>query len=145
MIRRIVAARVPDPSSVDDLVQETLARVLAAASRVEPGMLEPYAIVTARNLVASMWAEQLRHRRNQHRVVDLRPAEVPGDDLLASEEHSAVAEALTRLSARERDTLLAHEVSGQGTRSLAQELGSTAGAPHGFRVVDSCHSGKHLR
>src|SRR6187455_1532880 len=76
MIRRVVAARVRDPSAVDDLVQETLARVLAASSRVEPGMLEPYAIVTARNLVASMWAEQLRHRRNQHRVIDLRPAEV---------------------------------------------------------------------
>jgi anti-sigma regulatory factor (Ser/Thr protein kinase) len=32
------------------------------------------------------------------------------------------------LSERERDTLLAHEVSGQDTRSLAIELGSTAGA-----------------
>ena len=53
-------------------------RVLAAAERVEPGMLEPYAIVTARNVVASMWREQDRHRRNQHRVVDLRPARGAG-------------------------------------------------------------------
>ena len=52
MVRRIVAARVPDAATVDDLVQETLTRVLAAAGRVEPGMLEPYAIVTARNVVA---------------------------------------------------------------------------------------------
>ena len=37
-------------------------------------------------------------------------------------------QALARLSERERDTLLAHEVSGQDTRSLADELGSTAGA-----------------
>src|SRR3954463_9381882 len=86
MVRRIVAARVPDEATVDDLVQETLARVLAATGRVEPGMLEPYAIVTARNVVTSLWREQDRHRRNQHRVVDLRPPQIPDEDLLAQEE-----------------------------------------------------------
>ena len=128
MVRRIVNARVTDVTTADDLVQETLVRVLAAAGRVEPGMLEPYAIVTARNVVASLWREQDRHRRNRHRIVDLEVAECPDDDLVAQEEKSAVAEALGRLSERERDTLLAHEVSGQDTRSLAIELGSTAGA-----------------
>ena len=128
LVRRIVASRVADPATADDLVQETLARVLAAAGRVEPGMLEPYAIVTARNVVASMWRDQDRHRRHQHRVVDLRPPEAPDEDVLAREDRAAVAEALTRLSDRERATLLAHEVSGQDTRSLAAELGSTAGA-----------------
>jgi RNA polymerase sigma factor (sigma-70 family) len=128
MVRRIVAARVADQVTADDLVQETLARVLAAAGRIEAGMLEPYAIVTARNVVASMWREQDRHRRHQHRVVDLRPSEAPDEDLLAQEDREAMAQALTRLSDRERETLLAHEVSGQDTRSLADELGSTPGA-----------------
>ena len=128
LVRRIVASRVPDPATADDLVQETLTRVLAAAGRVEPGMLEPYAIVTARNVVTSMWRDQDRQRRHQHRVVDLRPPEAPDEDILAREDRAAVAEALTRLSDRERATLLAHEVSGQDTRSLAAELGSTAGA-----------------
>ena len=128
MVRRIITARVADPVVADDLVQETLVRVLAAASRVEPGMLEPYAIVTARNVVTSMWREQARHRRNQHRVIDLRAAEAPDEDLLAREEHTAVVRALVHLSERERETLLAHEVDGQATRSLAEELGSTAGA-----------------
>jgi RNA polymerase sigma factor (sigma-70 family) len=128
MVRRIVASRVPDAATADDLVQETLARVLAAAGRIEPGMLEPYAIVTARNVVASMWRDQDRHRRHQHRVVDLRPPEAPDEGVLLREDRAAVAEALTRLSDRERRTLLAHEVSGQDTRSLAEELGSTAGA-----------------
>jgi serine/threonine-protein kinase RsbT len=128
MVRRIVAARVDDAAMADDLVQETLTRVLAASSRVEPGMLEPYAIVTARNVVASSWREQDRHRRNQHRVVDLRPVDAPDADLLAREERSAVAHALERLSEDERRILLAHEVTGQDTRSLAGELGSTAGA-----------------
>jgi RNA polymerase sigma factor (sigma-70 family) len=119
---------VADQATADDLVQETLARVLAAIGRIEAGMLEPYAIVTARNVVASMWREQDRHRRHQHRVVDLRPPEAPDEDLLAQENRAAMAEALTRLSDRERDTLLAHEVAGQDTRSLADELGSTPGA-----------------
>ena len=91
-------------------------------------MLEPYAIVTARNVVASMWKEQDRHRRNEHRVVDLVPAAAPDEDLLKQEERDAVSTALNRLSERERETLLAHEVSGQDTRSLGVELGLTAGA-----------------
>ena len=128
IVRRIVAARVPDRAAADDLVQETLARVLAAVERIEPGMVEPYAIVTARNVVATMWRDQDRHRRNQHRVVDLRPPELPDEDLLAQEDREAMAQALARLSERERATLLAHEVSGQDTQSLATELGSSAGA-----------------
>jgi RNA polymerase sigma factor (sigma-70 family) len=128
IVRRIVAARVPDRATADDLVQETLARVLPAVDRIEPGMLEPYAIVTARNVVASMWRDRDRQQRHQHRVVDLRPSPSPDEDVLAEEDRTAMAEALTHLSERERSTLLAHEVSGQDTRSLAAELGSTAGA-----------------
>jgi serine/threonine-protein kinase RsbT len=128
MVRRVVAARVADHATADDLVQETLVRVLAAAGRIEPGMLEPYAIVTARNVVASMWRDEDRHRRNRHRIVDLAQGDSPDDTLVAQEEQSAVAEALSRLSERERETLLAHEVNGQDTRSLAAEHGSTAGA-----------------
>lgn len=128
MVRRIVAARVTDETTIDDLVQETLTRVLAASGRVEPGMLEPYAIVTARNVVASLWRERDRQRRNQHRLVDLSPSAPVDDGLLEREERNAVAEALSHLSERERQTLLAHEVAGRDTRALAGELGSTAGA-----------------
>ena len=128
MVQRIVRARVAGHPAADDLVQETLARVLAAVGRVEPGMLEPYAIVTARNVVASGWKQQDRQRRNQHRLVDLAPVASPDEGLLAREEQTAVARALARLSDPERRMLLAHEVSGQDTRSLAQEVGATAGA-----------------
>jgi RNA polymerase sigma factor (sigma-70 family) len=128
IVRRIVHARVSNPAVADDLVQETLVKVLGAAHRVDPGMLEAYAIVTARNVVASMWKEQDRHRRNEHRVVDLVPVELPDEDLLKQEERRAVASALERLSERERRALMAHEVSGQDTRSLGSELGLTAGA-----------------
>ena len=128
MIRRIIYSRVANRTVAEDLVQETLVKVLGAAHRVEPGMLEPYAIVTARNVVASMWKEQDRQRRNVHRVVDLAPAAAPDEDLLKREERDAISIALNKLSERERKTLLAHEVSGQDTRSLGVDLGLTAGA-----------------
>lgn len=128
MVRRIVHARVPDDAAADDLVQETLVRVLAAAERVEPGMLEPYAIVTARNVVATLWKDVDRQRRNQHRVVDLRAAAPPDEELLASEEREAVTEALSRLPEDVREALVAHEVGGQDTRTLAEQTGSTPGA-----------------
>jgi RNA polymerase sigma factor (sigma-70 family) len=128
LIRRIVGARVGSHPAAEDLVQETLVRVLAACDRVDPHLLEPYAITTARNVIATMWRDKDRHARNQHRVVDLRPAETPDEPLLAGEEQAAVTQALSRLSDRERETLLAHEVQGQDTRSLAEQTGSTAGA-----------------
>ena len=110
MVRRIVHARVGSHPAAEDLVQETLTRVLAASATIEPGMLEPYAIVTARNVVASMWRDTDRKRRNQHRVVDLSTPDPPETQVVLDEEQSAMATALARLTERERRTLLEHEV-----------------------------------
>ena len=54
VVRRVVAARVVDPAVRDDVVQETLARLMASRSRVEQDTLVPYAIAIARNLIASL-------------------------------------------------------------------------------------------
>ena len=128
MLRRIVGARVGSHPMAEDLVQETLVRVLAAKGRIEPGMLEPYAITTVRNLVATMWRRDDREVRNRHRLHEPEDSDDVGDAVVATEEQSAITEALGRLTDREREVLLAHEVSGQDTRSLADEAGSTAGA-----------------
>jgi RNA polymerase sigma factor (sigma-70 family) len=128
IVRRIVFSRVPNQAVAEDLVQETLVKVLSAANRVEPGMLEPYAITTARNLIASMWRTQDTHLRNRHRVVEPAGTDAPDERMLKDEERAAVTAALQRLSEREQQTLIAHEVSGRDTKSLAIELGSSAGA-----------------
>lgn len=128
MLRRIVGARVGQHPMAEDLVQETLARVLAAKDRIEPGMLEPYAISTVRNLVATMWRRDDREVRNRHRLHEPDASGALEDSVVATEEQSAITEALGRLTDREREVLLAHEVSGQDTRSLADETGSTANA-----------------
>lgn len=128
IIRRVIRARVPDHALAEDLVQETLVRVLAAAQRIQPQMFEPYAIATARNLVASTWKQQDRERRNQHRVIDFAAVETPDETLLAGEERMAVARALDQLTERDRRILLDHEIAGRGTMALAEDIGSTPGA-----------------
>jgi RNA polymerase sigma factor (sigma-70 family) len=128
LVRRVVAARVHDPHLVDDLVQETLVRVMAARARVEGETLAPYAAVTARNLVASHARRDAAARRMAHLLADDDVTERPEEDLLRREERSAVDAALTRLSPSEREMLLAHEVDGQDTATLAASRGSTPGA-----------------
>lgn len=128
VLRRVVGARVGGHPAAEDLVQETVVRVLAARDRIEPGMLEPYAVATAKNVVASMWRQDDRAARNQHRLHDPSGPTEAEEVVIASEEARAMATALDRLDDSDRQLLLAHDVGGRPTRSLAEEGSSTAGA-----------------
>ena len=46
----------------------------------------PYAIVTARNLVASQWRRDDTHKRHEHRLFDPRTGDHPEDSVLQQEE-----------------------------------------------------------
>src|SRR6476659_4371263 len=107
LIRRVIAARVRDGQTVDDLVQETLARVMGARDRVENNSLAPYAVVTARNLVTSTGQVHQRARQHAHLLVDETPHPPPDERLLRREETSLVGAALARLAPAEREVLLA--------------------------------------
>jgi RNA polymerase sigma factor (sigma-70 family) len=128
MVRRVAGARLSDTHLVEDVVQETLAKLMASRSSLDPSALGPYAIVTARNLVTTLWRRDDTSRRHAHRLVDLDAARSPEDDVLSKEESDAVAAALARLSDREREGLLAHEVEGRGTAALAREWDTSPGA-----------------
>jgi RNA polymerase sigma factor (sigma-70 family) len=128
IVRRVVASRVRDTHLVDDLVQETLAKVLAAWERIDPDTAIPYAITTARNVVASTWRQADTTGRNLHRVVDLLPADRPEDAVLDREESDAVTAALTHLPDRDRALLVAHDVEGRELADLAREAATTPGA-----------------
>ena len=128
VIRRVVAARVRDFQLVDDLVQETLARVMAARDRIEQGTLAPYAVAVARNLVVAVGQGQDRARRTAHLLVEETADPPPDTEVLQREENTVVGAALARLSPAEREVLLAHEVDGAGTAELAASRGSTPGA-----------------
>ena len=59
LLRRVVRARGAGPDTVDDLVHEALARVIAVRGRLDDEAVAPYAIVTARNLVTSLASEEV--------------------------------------------------------------------------------------
>jgi RNA polymerase sigma factor (sigma-70 family) len=128
LLRRVVGARVRDPDTVDDLVQEALARVLAVRGRLDDEAVAPYAVVTARNLVTSLAREEERGRRHRPRLVDLTEPEQPEDAALRQEEAAAVEAALAGLPDHEREAVVAHEVEGVDTATLAAARRSTPGA-----------------
>ena len=128
LLRRVVGARVRDPDTVDDLVQEALARVIAVRGRLDEEAVAPYAIVTARNLVTSLAREEERGRRHRPRLVDLSEPERPEEAALRQEEAAAVEAALAGLPDHEREAVVAHEVEGVDTATLAEARRSTPGA-----------------
>jgi RNA polymerase sigma factor (sigma-70 family) len=128
LLRRVIAARVRDGHVVEDLVQETLARVMAARQRLEPRILAPYAVVTARNLAKSLAASEHRSQRHAHRLIDLREPVLPEEEALRREESRAITTALGRLPQHDQETLVAHEVEGTDTTTLAASRDSTPGA-----------------
>jgi RNA polymerase sigma factor (sigma-70 family) len=128
LLRRVVGARVRDPDTVDDLVQEALARVIAVRGRLDDEAVAPYAIVIARNLVTSLAREEERGRRHRPRLVDPSEPERPEDAALRNEEAAAVDAALAGLPDHEREVVVAHEVHGVDTATLAEARSSTPGA-----------------
>jgi len=128
LVTRVVGARVRNPDTVDDLVQETVARVLAVRSRLDDGALAPYAVVTARNLVRSSGRHDDRQRRHSHRLVDGATPPSPEDEVTREEERAALALAWSKLGPEERRALAAHEIDGAEVAALAQESDVTAGA-----------------
>jgi RNA polymerase sigma factor (sigma-70 family) len=128
VVRRVVAARVSDPDVVDDLVQETLARVLESRRSLEGGALVAYAVVSAQNLVTSEGRTAHRRQRLEPRLADLSQPRGPEDAVLADEERRALRRALRQLSHEERAFLVAREVEGTDNASLARQLRASPGA-----------------
>ncbi len=128
IVRRVLGARLSDPNDIEDLAQETLARVIEARPRITDEGLAAYAVVTARNLASSLGRDEARRRHNAHRLIDLRTPSQPEEETLRREESAAVSAALEKLSPREKFAVIGHEVGGRDTASLGQDLGVTPGA-----------------
>lgn len=128
IVRRVVATRIRDPQLVEDLTQETLVRVASARDRLDDESLRPYAIVTARNVVAEHGRSQAVHGRHLHRLVEHHGDDGPEQTALAREETDALAAALEQLDVDERTLLLRHEAEGIDLNTLAEESGSSRGA-----------------
>jgi RNA polymerase sigma factor (sigma-70 family) len=127
-LRRVVRARVSDPDAAEDVVQETLARLLETRHRLDRPAVLPYGIAVARNLIASLDRERDRHRKHAHRLHEPVASAAPDEVVLLREEQAAIGAAVTALPADERWLLTEYEVSGRDTASLATEDGASSGA-----------------
>ena len=125
--RRVAAARLDDPETIADVVQETLARVMEARRPLEGQAKLAYAIVVARNLVTDIARNAERFRNSGHRLIDLRHPERPEDVILRQEERQALEQALNRVPAPDRKAFIEHEVQEVGTAQLARQMESTPG------------------
>jgi RNA polymerase sigma factor (sigma-70 family) len=126
IVRRVIAARA-DLEAVDDLVQETLARVIEVRHRIDDRALVPYAIAVGRNLARSMHRVEERDRRSRVRLLEPQPT-TPEEEALRRDEREAITAALARLDQREREALIDHEIRGIDVVTLARRFGSTPGA-----------------
>ncbi len=135
-LRRFALSRTATAHDADDVVQETLARVLAARGRLEGVTLTAYAFTVARNLIASAHREAEVRRRNAPRLLDPREPADPEQALLASEDRRALAAALDELPQPQRERLVEHvvherplgdltETGGPGPAALTAQLGRT--------------------
>jgi serine/threonine-protein kinase RsbT len=127
VLRRVFARRVFSDHDLDELVQETLTRIVKS----EPGLageeLVAYAIVTARNTLIAAG----RRRRDHPRALaddDLLAMEDPAALAVGSFEGDALRQALASLPEHDRQMLVDHVVEGRTTDDLAAGAGTTAGA-----------------
>jgi RNA polymerase sigma factor (sigma-70 family) len=128
LVSRVVAARVQDPDTVADLVQETLARVLKARDRLDDEAWAPYAVVTARNLVHELGRAEERHQRHAHRLAESTTAPSPEEAVVRREEDEALNLAFSRLPPADRRALASQVTEDAEVSVLAEESGSTPGA-----------------
>lgn len=127
VVRRVVRARVREQAVGDDLVQETIARVLERLDTTEVRDVDQYAATVALNLVRRRWADDARERAVLPEVIDLRDSVVPDDAAVDADVAAAMRSALAELEPDKRAALVAHEVAGVPTAELAAD-GSTPGA-----------------
>ncbi len=128
VVRRTLAARTRDQHLVEDLTQETLARLTETGHRFSPDAERAYAVVTARNLLVSHFRRQSVRGRHLHRLLDDLGSDDPAQATLDREESDAMTSALSQLDPAERDLLMRHEVSGTDLTTLAGEANVTSGA-----------------
>ena len=126
-VKRVARARGLDESTSDDVAQETLTRLIAAADRLEPTARLPYALTTAGNLIVSMYRKDDTARRHQHRLLEVSEPPRPEAEVLAVEEAAALRTALNEVNAKDRQLLVDH-AEGSTTTDLATADGSSPGA-----------------
>ena len=128
LVRRIAANRLSSRDDIDDVVQETLTRLLEARPRLELRTLASYAVVTTRHLVTSLQRRREIAERHAPKTFDPRAPLDPEERVLQLEEQRALLSGLARLREGERDALIERDVLDASTAEVAAKESTTPGA-----------------
>lgn len=130
-LRTYLRGRFPSLSDVDDLIQETYARLLRARNSGQATLTRAYLFVVARNVGIDLI------RRNRvvpiERIDSLQSLSVVDDKPDAAEtvsrdqELALLAEAMRSLPKRCREILLLRRIEGLSHRAIAERLGIAEG------------------
>jgi RNA polymerase sigma factor (sigma-70 family) len=123
-LRRYAAARHVDPADIDDLVQETTARLLEVRTRLDLATLFAYALAVLNNLDRSNRRADDVARRHRHRLLDLDGPTSADDEVIRSEQQEALRKALDSLAPEVKALLVDHY--GSGTPTLTSTSGARA-------------------
>ena len=105
-LRRYAEARHVDAGHVDDLVQETVARLLEVRDRLDVTTLFAYALAVLTNLDRSVRRGEDVARRHRHRLLELSAPMGAADVVVREEQRQAVRQALDALPLDMRQLLL---------------------------------------
>jgi DNA-directed RNA polymerase specialized sigma24 family protein len=110
-LRRYAVARHVEAGDIDDLVQETLTRLLEVRSRLDLATLFAYALAVLTNLDRSKRRGDDMALRHRHRLLDLDGPTSADDEVVQQEQQAALRHALDGLPLEVRQLLLAHYVT----------------------------------
>jgi len=137
-LARYFRNRVPDPSEVDDLVQEVFTRIVARDSEEPIGHLGGFVFGIAAHVLADRARRRFARRAEAH--IEFDPDHHADEDvdphriLAGKEELRGAIEALLSLPPRTRQIFVLHRLEGRTSRQVAQQLGISVSAVEKYMV-----------
>jgi RNA polymerase sigma factor (sigma-70 family) len=127
MLRAWLRSRFPDEADVDDLVQESMVRILRARETQEIASPKAFLFATARNLAVERLRKQVRHATLSLGDLDELGVLDDGKDVAMAVERSEELEFLTQaiqsLPDRCRQIITLRKIYGMSQKDIARELG----------------------
>jgi RNA polymerase sigma factor (sigma-70 family) len=112
----------------DDVVQETIARLIPRLDSLDPDVAIAYAVVIAKNIIRSQARREARASRLNHKMAESSVDNHVSDELDAREERDALKRALAQFKRSDAELLVAHHVREEDLVALAQAHQTSEGA-----------------
>ena len=150
-LARYFRSRVPDPSEVDDLVQDVFLRIVARDSSQPVEHLTGFVFSIAANVLADRGRRRFARKSDAHVAFDTdRHGDVdfdPHQILSGKNELEATLRALLALPPQTRRIFILHRLEGRKSRDVATQLGISVSAveKHMVRAIQHLSASRKER